>query len=205
VLTGHTHRRRFGWGFTGAAGRARHHESLGSSGHWHASTALGCAVCSDLVSEHQRPDELDADQAKPSATIKGAAGARTANTKWRQVPEQLRPKVPKLAELMDAAEHDILPYMDFPREQPLSIRRRAVQPSRAGGIPVPWRQPQIGSTPARVPPSGCLSPSPSRSFTASAAWPAALAAASPLVLKASPTAATAPEALPWPRCSLTLA
>ena len=32
------------------------------------------------------------------------------------VADQLRPKVPKLAALMDAAEHDVLAYMDFPRE-----------------------------------------------------------------------------------------
>ena len=29
---------------------------------------------------------------------------------------QLRPLVPKLAALMDAAENDVLAYMDFPRE-----------------------------------------------------------------------------------------
>jgi transposase-like protein len=29
---------------------------------------------------------------------------------------QLRPKVPKLATLMDAAEEDVLAFMDFPRE-----------------------------------------------------------------------------------------
>ena len=35
---------------------------------------------------------------------------------WRQVADQLRPKVPKLAVLMDEAEHDVLAYMSFPRE-----------------------------------------------------------------------------------------
>ena len=33
-----------------------------------------------------------------------------------QVADQLRPKVPKLAVLMDEAEHDVLAYMSFPRE-----------------------------------------------------------------------------------------
>jgi transposase-like protein len=37
------------------------------------------------------------------------------------VADQLRPKVPKLAELMDAAEHDVLAYMDFPREHRAKI------------------------------------------------------------------------------------
>ncbi|MBB3898574.1 transposase-like protein [Roseococcus suduntuyensis] len=35
--------------------------------------------------------------------------------------DQLRPKVPNLAELMDAAEHDVLAYMDFPREHRAKI------------------------------------------------------------------------------------
>jgi putative transposase len=34
----------------------------------------------------------------------------------RRVANQLRPKVPKLASLMDAAEEDMLAFMDFPRE-----------------------------------------------------------------------------------------
>jgi len=44
------------------------------------------------------------------------ADAPAAHAQWRRVADQLRPKVPKLAELMDAAEHDVLAYMDFPRE-----------------------------------------------------------------------------------------
>jgi len=33
---------------------------------------------------------------------------------WRQVADQLRPRVKKLAELMDQAESDVLAYMSFP-------------------------------------------------------------------------------------------
>ena len=40
----------------------------------------------------------------------------TARTQWRQVADQLRPKVPKLAALMDEAEIDVLAYMTFPKE-----------------------------------------------------------------------------------------
>jgi transposase-like protein len=40
----------------------------------------------------------------------------TARTQWRQVADQLRPKVPKLSALMDEAETDVLAYMTFPRE-----------------------------------------------------------------------------------------
>ena len=49
------------------------------------------------------------------------ADAPAAHTQWRRVADQLRPKVPKLAELMDAAEHDVLAYMDFPREHRAKI------------------------------------------------------------------------------------
>jgi transposase-like protein len=44
------------------------------------------------------------------------ADASAAHAQWRIVADQLRPKVPRLAALMDAAEHDVLAYMDFPRE-----------------------------------------------------------------------------------------
>jgi transposase-like protein len=40
--------------------------------------------------------------------------AGAAKTQWRQVADQLRPRVPKLAALMDAAETDVLAYMTFP-------------------------------------------------------------------------------------------
>jgi putative transposase len=38
-------------------------------------------------------------------------GARRA---WRQVADQLRPRWPKLGDLMDGSEHDVLAYMGFP-------------------------------------------------------------------------------------------
>ena len=40
--------------------------------------------------------------------------ADAARKQWRQVADQLRPKVKKLAEFMDDAENDVLAYMDFP-------------------------------------------------------------------------------------------
>jgi transposase-like protein len=49
------------------------------------------------------------------------ADAPAAHAQWRRVADQLRPKVPRLAELMDAAEHDVLAYMDFPREHRAKI------------------------------------------------------------------------------------
>jgi len=37
-----------------------------------------------------------------------------ARTQWRSVADQLRPRVPKLAAMMDDAEADVLAYMSFP-------------------------------------------------------------------------------------------
>ena len=50
------------------------------------------------------------------ATAFAQEDADSAKVQWRQVADQLRPKVPKLAVLMDEAEHDVLAYMSFPRE-----------------------------------------------------------------------------------------
>jgi transposase-like protein len=48
-----------------------------------------------------------------------------ARTQWRQVADQLRAKVPKLAALMDDAEADVLAFMTFPKDH-----TRAWKPSR---------------------------------------------------------------------------
>ncbi|WP_018075322.1 IS256 family transposase [Novosphingobium nitrogenifigens] len=39
-----------------------------------------------------------------------------ASQQWRSVADQMRPKLPKLATLMDDAEPDVLAYMTFPKE-----------------------------------------------------------------------------------------
>ena len=39
----------------------------------------------------------------------------SAVTQWRLVADQLRPKFPKLSQLMDGAEADVLAYMGFPK------------------------------------------------------------------------------------------
>jgi putative transposase len=39
-----------------------------------------------------------------------------ASQQWRSVADQMRPKLPKLAALMDDAEPDVLAYMTFPKE-----------------------------------------------------------------------------------------
>jgi putative transposase len=47
--------------------------------------------------------------------------AEAASKQWRQVADQLRPKVPKLAALMDEAEADVLAFMSFPKDHRLKI------------------------------------------------------------------------------------
>ena len=48
------------------------------------------------------------------ATAFAQNDAEAARAQWRQVADQLRPRVKKLAELMDQAETDVLAYMSFP-------------------------------------------------------------------------------------------
>jgi transposase-like protein len=52
------------------------------------------------------------------AAFMGAAfaqdDAEAAKVQWRKVADQLRPKLPKLASLLDEAETDVLAYMTFP-------------------------------------------------------------------------------------------
>ena len=48
------------------------------------------------------------------ATAFAQDDAEAAKTQWRKVADQLRPKLPKLAALIDDAEADVLAYMTFP-------------------------------------------------------------------------------------------
>jgi putative transposase len=47
--------------------------------------------------------------------------AAAARKQWRDVADQARPKVPKLASLMDEAEADVLAYMNFPAQHRAKI------------------------------------------------------------------------------------
>jgi putative transposase len=48
------------------------------------------------------------------ATAFAQDDAKAASQQWRHVADQIRPKVPKLAALLDEAETDVLAYMGFP-------------------------------------------------------------------------------------------
>ena len=50
------------------------------------------------------------------ATAFAQDDAEAAKTQWRRVADQFRPKLPKLADLMDEAEPDVLAYMTFPAQ-----------------------------------------------------------------------------------------
>ena len=55
------------------------------------------------------------------ATAFAQESAEAASAQWRTVADQIRPKVPKLAAIMDQAEHDVLAYMTLPREHRLQL------------------------------------------------------------------------------------
>jgi transposase-like protein len=47
--------------------------------------------------------------------------AKSASQTWRHVSDQLRGRWPKLADLMDASEHDVLAYMNFPAQHRVKL------------------------------------------------------------------------------------
>ena len=42
--------------------------------------------------------------------------AKSVKAEWRRVGDQLRPKVKKIADLLDEAEEDVLAYTTFPKD-----------------------------------------------------------------------------------------
>lgn len=55
------------------------------------------------------------------ATAFAQNDAASAKAQWRQVADEIRPKVPKLAALLDEAEDDVLAFMTFPKEHRAKI------------------------------------------------------------------------------------
>ena len=54
-------------------------------------------------------------------TIFVQESAEAASAKWRTAADQLRPKFPKLAAMMDDAEHEVLTFMSFPKAHRVQI------------------------------------------------------------------------------------
>ena len=55
------------------------------------------------------------------ATVFAQDTPKEAHEQWRVVADQLRGKFAKIGSLMDAAEHELLAYMDFPKAHLLQI------------------------------------------------------------------------------------
>jgi transposase-like protein len=53
--------------------------------------------------------------------------AEAAKAQWRQVADQIRTKVPKLAAFLDEAETDVLAYMTVPKEHRVKIHSTGPQ------------------------------------------------------------------------------
>ena len=63
--------------------------------------------------------------------------AEAAHQTWRHVADQLRPRWPKLAALMDDSEHDVLAYMTFPAQHRTKLHsdQPAGAPEQGGQTP----------------------------------------------------------------------
>lgn len=101
------------------------------------------------------------------ATAFAQEDAETARVQWRQVADQLRPKVPKLAALMDEAESDVLAYMSFPKSLP-SRKRGTTDPSSTRPIPSNASTARSSAAPR----SSAFSPTrpPSPDWSAPSSW-----------------------------------
>ena len=71
------------------------------------------------------------------ATAFAQDDAEAASAQWRRVADQLRPKVPKLATLMDEAEPDVLAYMSFPPQHRTKLDGSINATSSSGSVR--WR------------------------------------------------------------------
>lgn len=61
-------------------------------------------------------------QVRLAGSVRLAGCYESAGEMWRKVADQLRTRWPKLAELMDESEHDVLAYMAFPRQHRKKLR-----------------------------------------------------------------------------------
>jgi hypothetical protein len=68
------------------------------------------------------------------ATAFAQDNAVNATRQWRAVTDQLRPKLPKLAVLMDGAETDVLAYMNFPAQHRMKLHSTNPQERLNGEI-----------------------------------------------------------------------
>jgi len=62
------------------------------------------------------PEGCPADGGATIRTVFAQPNAESAHQQWRRVADGFRHRFPKLAELMDEAEEDVLAYASFPAE-----------------------------------------------------------------------------------------
>ena len=61
------------------------------------------------------------------ATAFAQDDAEAAKTQWRKAADQLRPKLPKLAGFLGAAETDVLAYMTFPQQHRTKLHSNPIE------------------------------------------------------------------------------
>jgi hypothetical protein len=86
------------------------------------------------------------------ATAFAQNDAKAASQQWRHVADQIRPKVPKLATLLDEAETDVLAYMSFPLAHRAKLHSTDEIDKASSSVTWLfsfWRNHQLVSNPAR--------------------------------------------------------
>ena len=84
------------------------------------------------------------------ATAFAQGNAEAARQQWRRVADQLRPKVPKLATLMDESEADVLAYMTSPPQHRAKLH--STNPLERHGGEIKRRTEVVGILPLRATP-----------------------------------------------------
>ena len=82
--------------------------------------------------------------------------AEAARKQWRQVADQARPRLPRLANLMDEAEADVLAYMNFPVQHRPKLH--STNPLERLNGEIKRRAMSSGSSPTRTPSSASSVP-----------------------------------------------
>jgi transposase-like protein len=75
--------------------------------------------------------KLEVGESKP---ISVELGGTLPNRLLRIVTDRLRAKLPKHAAMMDQAEHEVLTFMDFPKDHPVKIHSKKVLERLDGAV-----------------------------------------------------------------------